>query len=436
MQTFQDNTPKSIPCTEESKVLRLVANQSIDGLLKENPNLLVFPQCLDDCEDDLKDQYICSLHESVDSNDARWMHVQPTNIVGYFGVGDTNASIISRFSNTDGLDKDYFLHYLLQKALSINIFNLEHSLSKDDQVFDFLMLLFPGFFKQALAQGLYKEYRDYARNDANVKGRIDVNRHLNLNVPFSGKVAYQSREISYDNNVTELIRHTIEFMRTKELGRALLNADSDVVDYVRQISASTPAYSKKERSHIIRANLKPAKHPYFTKYRPLQNLCVRILRHESIRYGEEMEKVHGILFDMSWLWEEYLATLLPEYTHPKNRKGTDAIYLGEHGALERYPDFYYGKTGGIVLDAKYKRNVDRNDEHQIIAYMYRLQSRYGGFLMPRSSAEASSLTKLKGYGQQIGRQSLVIPQDAASYDEFCSSINQSEGSLINEVQSL
>lgn len=364
------------------------------------------------------------------------MHVQPTNIVGYFGVGDTNASIISRFSNTGGLDKDYFLHYLLQKALSVNIFNLEHSLSKDDQVFDFLMLLFPGFFKQALAQGLYKEYRGYARNDANVKGRIDVNRHLNLNAPFSGKVSYQSREISYDNNITELIRHTIEFMRTRELGRALLNADSDVADYVRQISASTPAYSKKDRNRIIRANLKPAKHPYFTKYRPLQNLCVRILRHESIRYGEEQDKVHGILFDMSWLWEEYLATLLPEYTHPKNRKGTDAIYLGENGALERYPDFYSGKVGGIVLDAKYKRNVDRNDEHQIIAYMYRLQSRYGGFLMPRIVAETTQPTQLLGYSQQIGKQYLVVPQDAGTYDEFCSSIDQFENMFVGRIESL
>ena len=436
MQPFQDNTPKSIPCSEESKVLRLVANQSIEGLLQENPNLLVFPQCLDDCEDDLKAQFICSLHESVDSNGARWMHIQPTNIVGYFGVGDTNACVISRFSNTGGLDKDYFLRYLLQKALSVNIFNLEHSLSKDDQVFDFLMLLFPGFFKQALAQGLYKEYRGYARNDANVKGRIDVNRHLNLNAPFSGNVAYQSREISYDNNVTELIRHTIEFMRTRELGRALLNADSDVADYVRQISASTPAYSKKDRNRIIRANLKPAKHPYFTKYRSLQNLCVRILRHESIRYGEEQDKVHGILFDMSWLWEEYLATLLPEYTHPKNRKGTDAIYLGENGALERYPDFYSGKVGGIVLDAKYKRDVDRNDEHQIIAYMYRLQSRYGGFLMPRIVAETTQPTQLLGYSQQIGKQYLVVPQDAGTYDEFCSSIGQFENMFVGRIESL
>ena len=432
MQPFQDNTPKSIPCSEESKVLRLVANQSIEGLLQENPNLLVFPQCLDDCEDDLKAQFICSLHESVDSNGARWMHIQPTNIVGYFGVGDTNACVISRFSNTGGLDN----HYLLQKALSVNIFNLEHSLSKDDQVFDFLMLLFPGFFKQALAQGLYKEYRGYARNDANVKGRIDVNRHLNLNAPFSGNVAYQSREISYDNNVTELIRHTIEFMRTRELGRALLNADSDVADYVRQISASTPAYSKKDRNRIIRANLKPAKHPYFTKYRSLQNLCVRILRHESIRYGEEQDKVHGILFDMSWLWEEYLATLLPEYTHPKNRKGTDAIYLGENGALERYPDFYSGKVGGIVLDAKYKRDVDRNDEHQIIAYMYRLQSRYGGFLMPRIVAETTQPTQLLGYSQQIGKQYLVVPQDAGTYDEFCSSIGQFENMFVGRIESL
>ena len=390
MRPFQDNTPTTIPYSSESKVLRLVANQQIKDLLEDNPELLVFPQCLDDCEDALKEQYILSLHESVDAHDERLMHVQPTNIVGYFGIGNTNISIISRFSDAGGLDKDYFLYYLLQKALSINLFDLEHSLSQDDQVFDFLLFLFPTFFKQALAQGLYKEYRRYARNDSNVKGRIDLNRHLNLNIPFCGKVAYQSREISYDNSVTELIRHTIEYLRTKAIGRSLLSADPDICDYVRQIDAATPSYSKKDRTKIIRANLKPTKHPYFTKYRPLQNLCVRILRHESIKYGEDNNRIHGILFDMSWLWEEYLAKLLPDFKHPQNRKGLGKIYLGEHGALERYPDFYEDKSGGIVLDAKYKKSIDRNDEHQVIAYMYRLQSRYGGFLMPRTSVEVSN----------------------------------------------
>ena len=436
MLTFQDNIPATIDSTPDNEALRLIANQSVDALLKENPNLLVFPQCLNDCEDDLKNERILDLYESVHADNVRKFHIQPTNLVGYVGIEDTSISIVSRFSDPTKNSTDYFLHYLLSKALSINLFNLNHSFSDKDSSFDLLMLLFPFFLKQALAQGVYKEYRGYARNDSNVKGRIDINRHFQLNIPFNGNVAYQSREISYDNAITELIRHTIEFIKTTVLGRQLLNFDNEMGDCVKEIIAATPSYSRNDRSAIIQANIKPLRHPYFTKYKPLQNLCVRILRHRKIRFGEDDHKIYGILFDISWLWEEYLAKLLPEYTHPQNRKRWGAIYLDKNGSLERYPDFYQKKSGGIVLDAKYKNAVDRNDQHQVIAYMYRLQSKYGGFLMPRKEHEVSTSSELLGYGNSLGYHYLYVPQGEKEYADFCRSISETEKAFQKEIENL
>lgn len=436
MIVFQDNTPAIIDASQSNEAIRLIANQSVDALLKENPELLVFPQCLYDCEDDLKGERIFDLYESLGTENNRLFHVQPTNLVGYIGVQDTSVSIISRFSNPVERDKDYFLHYLLQRVLSVNLFNLHHSFKEDESVFDFLVLLFPVFLKQALAQGVYKEYRGFEKNDANVKGRIDIGRFFRQNVPFDGNIAYRSREISYDNSITELVRHTIELIKITEFGRQILNADPETADCVKEIVAATPSYERSSRNSIIRSNIKPSRHPYFTKYRPLQNLCVRILRHEKIRYGEDSQKIYGVLFDMSWLWEEYLAQLLPGYKHPQNRKSLGAIYLGKHGALERYPDFYQEIEGGIVLDAKYKNNVDRNDQHQVIAYMYRLKSKYGGFLMPRRFFEKSFSNELLGYGQLLGYHYLYIPQGLSSFSVFCDSIKESEAMFKKEIMIL
>ena len=436
MCVFQDNTPKTILATQSNEALRLVANQSVGFLLKENPDLLVFPQCLNDCEDDLKNINIIGLYESVNADNVRHFHIQPTNLVGYFGIRDTSVSIISRFSNTEKQNMDYFLHYLLFKTLSINLFNLEHSISEEDSVFDFLILLFPGLLKQALTQGVYKEYRSFEKNDSNVKGRIDISRHFRNNIPFNGKIAYQSREISYDNSITELIRHTIEVIKNTEFGRQILSADVETSDCIKEIVAATPAYSRSGRNSVIQANIKPSRHPYYTKYRPLQNLCLRILRHQKIRYGKNSQKIYGVLFDMSWLWEEYLAQLIPEYIHPQNRKGIGAIYLGKNGALERYPDFYQKKSGGIVLDAKYKNSIDRNDQHQVIAYMYRLQSKYGAFLMPRRVQEKAVQTELLGYGKQLGYHYLNVPQEEDTFVNFCLSISESEKSFQKEILAL
>ena len=436
MIRLRDNIPDKLTFSAEGEGVRLIANQTVGSLIGKHPDLLVFPQCLNDCKDDLKEQTIISLYEDVNDAGERIMHITPTNLVGFIGVDGTNISITSRFSSGNGIEKDYFLHYLLQKTLSVNLFNWEHSYTHDDQIIDFLMLLFPGMLKQALSQGLYKEYRNYNRNDANVKGVIDIPRHLQRNVPFNGKVAYRSREISYDNPVTELIRHTIEHIRISSFGHALLNSDSEIIECVDQIVAATPSYTKSERSQIIRRNLKTVSHPYFTKYNPLQNLCVRILRHEKIRYGEAENKVYGVLFDMSWLWEEYLATLLPDYNHPRNRDSFGAIYLDERGHMVRYPDFYKGEKAGIVLDAKYKRDVDRNDQHQVISYMYRLKSRHGGFLMPTDTAKSKNRADLLGYGMHLGYHYLYIPNPSTTYQDFCTKIESNKDSLIAEIGNL
>lgn len=431
-----DNTPRDLPFSHEREGIRLIANQTIESLVGKHPELLVFPQCLNDCKDNLKKQYILSLSEDVDNAGARTMHLLPTNLVGYIGVSGTDISITSRFSPRMGLEKDFFLHYLLHKVLSINLLSLEHGYSQDDQVFDFLVLLFPGILRQALAQGLYKEYQTHDRNDANVKGVIDVSRHLQRNIPFNGQIAYRSREISYDNSVTELIRHTIEHIRLSSFGKALLSSDQEVSECVSRIIAATPSYSKGERCRVIRSNHKAVSHPYFTKYKPLQDLCLRILRHERIRYGDAPNKVYGVLFDVSWLWEEYVAQLLPDYIHPRNRDGIGAIHLGRYGAMERYPDYYKGEDGGIVLDAKYKKGAGRDDQHQVISYMYRLKSHHGGFLMPSLEGNTSHLTELLGYGRYLGYHYLTIPKDTASFSDFCHKIASCETEFVSEIASL
>ena len=43
-----------------------------------------------------------------------------------------------------------------------------------------------------------------------------------MNIPFNGKVACKTQEHSYNNFTTELIRHTIEFIKTFEFGSAVL----------------------------------------------------------------------------------------------------------------------------------------------------------------------------------------------------------------------
>jgi len=418
------------------------ADRSIAQLCRENENLLIYPHCIEDFDDKIANSSVMSIQNTSAPDKVRLI---TKNIMGFIGVGDLQIKIKSRFD--EGRD-DFFLHYMLQRVMSFNLFDLSHNNEMED-VFDFLMFMLPYFLKVALRQGVYREYKHFEHNDANIKGTIDVSRHIALNVPFAGNVAYNTREHSHDNSMTQLIRHTIEFMKTKRYGNAVLNIDRDVVENVHCIVEHTPSYNKSERGSVISKNLRYKSHPYYTAYIPLQMLCLQILRMEEVKYGESEEEICGILFDGSWLWEEYVNLLLQplHFLHPQNRLKKGAIYLfedrNEMGRIvrsgERYPDFY---KEGIVLDAKYKRfenyervsELDRNDIHQVITYMANLKATHGAFVAPLEHGPTiPPISQLKDSVSKLAILGIEIAKEAHSYAEFCQAMKLSEDAFVSSI---
>ena len=227
---------------EELQDLKAITDVGISDItLEDYPNLLVFPDSFDSYDRDFGKKVICSI-----VNDGK--ELCTNSIVGFVGRNKTHLSIHSRFAK-DG-EEDYFLHYMLQKVAKINLFSLQHTMD-EDSVFDFLVYLFPMYLKKAINQGVYKKYINRKCNDANVRGTIDINRHIRFNEPFNGKVAYTTREYSYDNEVTQLIRHTIEFISYYKGGSSVLDMDTDTQQAVSQMVSATPTYASNERQTII-----------------------------------------------------------------------------------------------------------------------------------------------------------------------------------------
>lgn len=428
-----DNNGKVCHLLKVSDLLS-VANKPIRQLCEEDNDILVFPLSIDDSDDRIGDSHIVDIY----TEDCNSVRIKSGNIMGFVGRKSQQLKIYSRF---DSNNNDYFLHYMLQKVLSFNVFNMEFT-SSEENVFDFLLYLFPTLLKHALRQGLYKEYRRKYYNDSEVRGTIDISRHIKENIPFRGTVAYNTREYSYDNSVTELIRHTIEFIRTFPIGNTILSSDRIVEENIRDIVLYTPSYNRAERMRIINENLRPRCHPYYKEYMILQKLCVQILRQEEINYVMDDDRFYGILFDGAWLWEEYLNTLLRdiEFKHPENKLGTGAIYLFEHGG-QRFPDFW---KKDIVLDAKYKRlavngnslDISRDDVHQIMAYMYRLKANKGGFICPYKGEKNKIISQNMHKDSYLGSLSLyalAIPKNCSSYEDFTKRIVENERILLEEL---
>ena len=435
MITIQDNNYQGKVCSlHDTADLLSIGNKPIRQLCDENEHLLVFPLSIDDTDDRIGDSTIVDIY----AEDEKSVRIKSGNIMGFVGRKNQQMKIYSRFDNQK---HDFFLHYMLQKVFSFNIFNLDFT-SSEDNVFEFLVYMFPAMLKKAMRQGIYKEYIRFRHNDANVRGTIDISRHIRENIPFRGTVAYNTREFSFDNSITELIRHTIEYIKTIPSGDIIISSDKTVEDCIKKIISYTPSYSHTERIKIIQDNLLPCNHPFYTEYTALQKLCVQILRQEEIKYGTDDDRIYGILFDGAWLWEEYLNTLLCEkgFIHPENKLGTGAIYLFEHGG-QRFPDFW---KQDIVLDAKYKKlaingnrlDIDRDDVHQIMAYMYRLKAPKGGIICPFMGDDNKVISQNMHKDSYLGTMSLyalAIPKNCSSYEDFVKRIAVNENSLLNII---
>ena len=424
--------------------LSRIANVPIKKLAVKNQNLLVFPYEIDKSYGRIGELPIfemCGCAENLSE-----VKIKTGNLMGFVGVGSGSGAengavqleITSRFSKSKN---DFFLHYMLGKVFGENLFSLNYNAS-GGSVFDLLIFTFPLVLKNAFRQGIFKTYRTFERNDENVKGSLNFSRHIRQNIPFAGKVAYRERAQVFDNPLTELVRHTVEFIKTKPFGKSVLNCDSDTKVAVSQIVELTQNYSFHDRQKIISKNAKPVSHPFFTRWKPLQKLCLAILNHSKINYHSGEKFVCGLLFDGAWLWEEYLNTILHPigFIHPenKNHKGGLRMFKNDDElAFDKdyrriYPDFY--KKGEYILDAKYKplqENVCREDLYQVISYMHTMKISRGGFIFPddgRTDFE-NRRYNLAGFGGTLDVLGVKIPRGAKDFSEFRKRMNHSESSF-------
>ncbi len=401
-----------------SQLTAKIADKTLEQL--ENEGIFVFPELLREADDITRDQVIM---QSVNS------FYLTGNVMGFLGLGDERLEIESRFSRGE---RDYLFQYLLERVFDVpNIVDLETDISDGGRVFNLLLFVFPHYLRRAMRKGTYKTYVRNAYNDCNVKGSIEVARHITMNTPFTGNVAYSQREYSFDNDLMELIRHTIEFIRNKPHGAQIL---VQVKDEVKDVVAATPSYNLGNIRKVIDANKsKIIRHAFYREYRELQYLCLLILQHRKHQIGFGSRQIYGLLFDGAWLWEEYINNLVGDiFYHPMNKAGLGAqrLFAGNIGLI--YPDFISRDSEKrIIADAKYKPmdNIGNKDYLQVLAYMYRFDAKAGFYFYPEASESNNAILYLnKGstYEKNVAprgdisvmKHGFKIPSKSENYDEF------------------
>lgn len=422
--------------SEVSNIVDRVADKTLGQLANEG--IFVFPELISEAKDISDDQHVLrSENESYLSG----------NIMGFLGCGDERLVIESRFSSEG--DHDYFLQYLLERVLGLpNIIELEIDTNQDNNLFHFFLFLFPYYLKKATRKGIFKSYIRHQYNDSNIKGAIEIARHIKTNTPFVGNIAYSQREYSYDNYLTELVRHTIEFIKNKPYGSRLL---SKAKDEVSLIVNATQDYKFFDRQKWISKNKQnPLGHAYYREYRNLQHLCLMILQYKKSQIGPSSHQIFGMLFDGAWLWEEYVNSIIKDiFHHPMNntKEGGQHLFDGSRVRGLIYPDFIGRNSENRVIgDAKYKptANIFGKDYLQLLAYMFRFDAKQGFYFYPEDGTEENVELWLNSgttYQKNVKRREdisvikcgLKIPSGAESYDSFTKKMKDSENEFLNSI---
>lgn len=387
--TLKDNSV----LTEEEKVMYSSAidflkNKKLIELRKENSNLIIYPTELGP---KTKDKVI---FEEV--FDGKQLQIRTGNLIGLIKHEDGrgNTTIINIGSRFDEGQSQSFLTFMLSKVFSGNLFKGEIP-SDTNGIWDLLLLfIYQNQIETAFSRGLYKRYAEKKEVGSIFKGKWDINQQIKSGLPIYNKLATISRRYTFDNEILHLVRHA--HLRLMNKYRAIwahcLYSKPILRDAITQIEHATPTFNIKERPLGNYTYHNSLRHHYYKDYEMLRKTCLQILRNEGVNpYSAGAQSIQGVLFDISWLWECYVFSLLSRlsdvnFRHIDNDDGQSfGNQVFEQSDYEFYPDFIDENTKW-VFDAKYKNwELNRQDVQQVLTYMYMSGGKFGGVIYPTNN---------------------------------------------------
>ncbi|MED1471780.1 5-methylcytosine restriction system specificity protein McrC [Bacillus salipaludis] len=325
------------------------------------------------------------------------MSVSTTNVIGVLEFPnieneEAKPTLISIGSRFDSSEKQYFLIYLLTHHLAGNVLNLDVPFSQEG-IWDLILLFaFVEQMEQVYEKGFFKQYVTKYKEEYTYKGRLNIKRQIERNMPFIGKFSVVQREMTSDNIILWLLRYTTNHIERNYRGLwlNLISERTKLREVMEAIKIATPDYKQQKFHKLLSRCRYPISHPFYQDYEKLRKTCLQILRNEGINpYTPGSGKLSGILFDVAWLWEKFMAKMLQTsvpyaFKNMGLREDESGILVFKNNKTKVYPDFVEAKKQ-IILDAKYKKWKLKNnsdDIHQILSYMFLTGAKIGGIVYP------------------------------------------------------
>lgn len=236
---------------------------------------------------------------------------------------------------------------------------------------------------KALHRGLLKGYRAVDETSPVVRGRIHLGDQLRRQ--HGRLIPLELSHDEYTTNIAEnrLLRAACDTLlrlpgqRAEDVKRWLLRLRAQLAE----ITPITPG----EQLPIWRASRLNA------HYQHALRLAELVLSGASVEHRPGNVTVHGFLFDMATVFQNFITVALSERL--AGRAGYCVLepehYLDDRDTIQMKPDWVYydpNNTPLAVADAKYKTNQPKADLYQMLAYCTGLNLREGHLIYAKGEA--------------------------------------------------
>ena len=302
------------------------------------------------------------------------------NYVGIIKVNNLIVEILPKISLSNDIIKDReMLMFMLSKCnkLSVDIKELLNSNILNNSLLDILAKVFSKKLLSELAKGLYREYVSREEALSMIKGKILISKSIKENTINKNKMNCKYDEFTEDNLFNAILKRAINvilFSTKNDDVKKELNSINNIFSDVSDIYIPN--------NIILNYNLNRMNNRFLECF----TLAKLILLNSSMDKSLGKENGFSILFEMNYLYEEYIGVLLKEVFNDTNisintqEKSRYLLWntLKERNEIALKPDIviYKDNKPKVIIDTKWKsssiNNIEiysQSDIYQMYAYI-------------------------------------------------------------------
>lgn len=304
------------------------------------------------------------------------------NYVGIIKVNNLIIEILPKISLSNDIIKDReILMFILSKCnkLSVDIKELLNSNILKNSLLDILAKVFSKKLLNELQKGLYREYVSKEEALSMIKGKILISKSIKENTINKNKMNCKYDEFTEDNLFNAILKRAINvilFSIKNDDVKKELNIINNIFNDVSDIYVPN--------NIILNYKLNRMNNRFLECF----TLAKLILLNSSMDKSLGKENGFSILFEMNYLYEEYVGVLLKEVFNDTNininintqEKSRYLLWntLKERNEIALKPDIviYKDNKPKIIIDTKWKSaTIDgkevytQGDIYQMYAYI-------------------------------------------------------------------